>query len=160
MDNLGWLKLMRFREEVTHLYAAPKSCCASLPSPGPSPLVVEAEVLERMSVDDQRAPTDTAALEIMARVTNHQSGVVLAGKVHTSLDILLSLSHDNVNRIVAKGAWRIGIARRAARVVCEKSPHIGGGLIDTVIKGKPLYQQQITYTCMGNLDNTYCHCSI
>jgi hypothetical protein len=137
MDNLRWVKLMRFREEHTCLHTAAKGCCTPLPSSGPSPLVVEAVVLERMSVDDQRAPTDTTALEIVACVTNYQSDIVLAGKVHTSFDILFGLSHDNVNGIVAKSAWRIGIARRAARVVCEKSPHVGGGLIDTVVKGKP-----------------------
>lgn len=144
MNNLRRVKLMRFCEEVTRLYTATKSCCAPLPGPRPSPFFVEAVVLERMSVDDQRAPTDTTALKIMTCVTNHQSNIVLAGKVNTSFDILFGLSHDNVNGVVAKGAWCVGIARRAARVVCEKSPHVGSGLIDTVIKGKPLYQQQIT----------------
>jgi hypothetical protein len=78
-----------------------------------------------VGVDDEGAPADTAAKEVVARVADDQAQVVLAGEVDAGLNMGNGLGLDEDDWVVTEGAGIGGVRRRAAGVVGEVGPQAG-----------------------------------
>jgi hypothetical protein len=87
-------------------------------------------VLEAVRVDDERAPADAAADEVVAGVADDQAQVVLARKVNAGLDVSTRRSQDHIDAVVAQraGGGRVGL--RAASVVGEVGPKGASRLVN------------------------------
>lgn len=91
--------------------------------------VKKVNILEDVSVDDEGTPASAAANKIMPGVADDKTKVVLASKVDAGLDVSMLLGEDNVDTVVAKGAWLLGILGESTSGICEVLPQVESVLV-------------------------------
>lgn len=94
-DHLGALS-KAFPVQFTALYTSTDNGRTTRPVTRPSVLLEELDVLEAVSVDDECAVTGGTTHEVVTSVSDDQTEVALPCELHTSSDLLLCSSHDDV----------------------------------------------------------------
>lgn len=122
-------------ERLLGLNTGAHSNCRPLVALGslPVPLILDLNALEAVGVDDERAPADTSAEEIMARVPDNEAEVVLLGKLDTLLDMRRGLGHDGQHGVVTQCTCVGWVGCGPAGVVGEVGPQASSRKLDSVV---------------------------